>query len=310
MRLKKYVIVSAKDILKGYDLGNNRHPPNSFAYKHAQECEAFLREKGFEEIHATDSKFPYLNILANFAFYSGCLRKNVKITEEEKVLEGIDENIIPSLGLEGEIKPSKRGKRKPTLQLKECGGYMARVIEKMGVPKNCGRKSKLPSLEIPRYRQELFYFADRGELNENNKEIVRRLERDSTAVLFSTRLYPLSKNSLYLYFFARPTEEKAKDFANESIKLINFAVPEIGLTEEDIKLARNQSGSHATGIFFKDDKLECILDGNRELLKFHPKIQELYGFDLDFKPARTKYVYIERIIKKLAKKLSAIKKTT
>jgi hypothetical protein len=287
MRLKDYVVISSEKVLGTYKLGNSNHKPNSFAYKSAAECGRFLEESGFDgmRVSGDDGMFPYLNVLANFAFYSGCLRKNVQITMPEEVLREISSKILPRLGLEGEIKYSARGKREPTLFSKANGAYVARTLESMGIPRSCGNKAKIPNLSIPSYRKNLIASAVSGDFDEGDAEAVRKLERDSTAVLFSARLHPTTRKNLWLHFFTRSTPEDAERFAKEGIGIINFAVPGIGLDEKDIRTEKNGKGGHYSAINLRGDKLEFVLDGNNDLLKFSPRLQQLYGLDLPFEPA-------------------------
>lgn len=279
MKLGNYLIVSKRDVIE-----ETYKRPDC---KYARECDKYLTRKKLTPVYV-DGNFPYLNVYANFIFYSGCLpKKEVRISEKEETLGLIKKNITRRLGLKTKIIP-KTGNRGAMLILTEGGPYVSRLLEVMGLPRSCGPKAKLKLLEIPGYRTDLFTLATCEKLlEEGDKEMVRKLERDSTAVLFSARASldtDIPEKQWVLNFFARPTREKARDFARKNLEMVNFSAPEIGLKENRIKTRSLVSGSYSSYIPINGKELECILDANRDLLKFSPKLKELYGFDLDFEP--------------------------
>ncbi|MEE9323393.1 MAG: hypothetical protein V3U72_02500 [Candidatus Aenigmarchaeota archaeon] len=283
MTLKNYPVVTGEEVVKTYVSWGQ-------GYKCASDCKSFLEDNGFDRIYveSEDGKFPFLNVFANFAFYSGFLRKNVNISEGGESLKKIKKKIIPGLGLKGKIVPASNG-HGAIVRLKKGGAYMARVLESMGLPRYCGPKARMESLGIPTYRQELFDLATSGVLDKDENEIIRKIEYDSAAVLFSTRTSvhkkaDRKKDYWYSHFFARPTKKEAENLAKDNLKLINFAVPEMEIREEDIGTTRLKSGSYVSSLHLNGRNLECILDGNRSLIKFSPELQKHYSFKLDFEP--------------------------
>ena len=276
MKLKDYIIVSKRDVItETYKRTDS---------KYARACEDYLERKGLAPLYI-DKKFPLLNVYANFAFYSGCLaRKNVHISENEEMLELVESKVSKRLGMKTKIIPEHKG-HGATLVLTEGGPYLSRLLETMGLPRSSGPKAKLKSLEIPHYRKDLFKLASCDNvLDEGDKEIARKLERDSTAVLLSTKMIPLSKKHWVLYTFSRPTEEDAKEFARESVEMIKFSVPGLEIPHENIKVKKLRSGTYSPRIIINGRNTEFVLDANRDLLKFSPELQKLYGFELDFEP--------------------------
>jgi len=280
MKLSKYLLVSATDVVEG-----TYRRPNC---KYASDCYRYLSEKGLLPLHV-DGNFSHLNVLANFVFYSGCVaRKDVNISEKRKMLDKIEEKIMSKLGLKTKIRPRK-GNHGPVLVMAEGGAYLARLLECMGLPRSCGRKAKAKTLEIPAYRTDLFKWATCDQaLEADDIAKVKSLERDATAVLFSTKAKPdteIPKQYWVLNFLSRPTPEEAKAFAKKNLEMINFSAPGIeGLNEGEIRTRRIRSGSYTSYIPIGGKILQSILDDNRDILKFSPRLQKPYGFTLPFEP--------------------------
>jgi hypothetical protein len=281
MKLRNYSLVSPFDVIEGtYDRPN---------CKYATACYKFLKERGLLPLYV-DGNFSFLNVLANFAFYSGCVaRKDVNISGNEETLERIEKNIMEKLSLKTKIKPTKGNHGSVLSMAEEGGAYMARLLKCMGLPRSCGRKAKAKTLEMPDYRTDLFRLATCDEvLEDEDVAKVKKLERDATAVLFSAKANPdseIPKQYWVLNFLSRPTPEEARDFAAKNLQLVNFSTPEIGLNESQIRTRRLVSGSHTSYIPISGKVLESILDGSRDLLKFSPRLQRLYNFELAFEPA-------------------------
>jgi hypothetical protein len=272
LELRNYSFVTEDNIEKTY-----KKP------SYAPNCIKYLKSKGLVPLYINDN-FPYVNVLAGFAFYTGCLTKSkVNISEDEETLNLIEKNITNKLDLKTKIIP-RWNEYGTTLTNAKRGAYISRFLETMGLPRQSGLKSRLKSLEIPRYRKEMFEFVSNDLLSKGDYETVKKLEHDLSAILFSTRSVFHSKNNWTLHFFARPTTGDAESFAKENLKLINFSSHEIEIPEERIQTRRLKSGSYSSQIMINRMYLECILDSNRDLLKFSPKLQKLYGFELDFEP--------------------------
>jgi hypothetical protein len=271
MKLRNYSIISNRDVIE-------ETYKNTDSY-YAHKCDEFLRNNGFAPVYV-DGDFPYLNVFANFAFYSGCVaKKEVKISEDEKTLDLLEKNITKKLGLKTKVIPQKGG-RGASLTLIEGGPYIARLLQTLGLPRSSGSKARLKSLEIPSYREDLFKFATCDILDDNDRETVRRVEYDSAAVLFSTRMSVPSENHWVIYSFARPTEEEARSFTEKNVEMINFAVPGLEISDENIKIQKLRSGSYSPRIIIKGRNKECISDAHQDLLKFSPHLQMECGFDM------------------------------
>jgi hypothetical protein len=278
MKLANYAVVSKSDILATY----------APASDYADNCIRYLAEKGLLPLNV-DASFPPVNVLAGFAFYSGCVKDyKVIVYENTDKLGLLKECITDRLGIDTKVMTSmdSGGHTGSQLMVTNGGTYIARLFEAMGLPKSCGKKARMESLGIPSYRKDLFALAaSDGLLGDDDRNMVRILEKDLTAVLISVKTKPKSKKCLNIRFLSRPSEEGARNFAEDNLRLINFSVPDLGLREERIWVERVPSGSYVANMSLNGSSMDCVLDANRDLLKFSPALQKLYGFDLPFEPA-------------------------
>lgn len=276
MKLENYALVKEADIVNAYKRPKCRY---------TGECVQYLEDRGLLPLYV-DGKFPLVNAFASFAFYSGCvLNTEVNVSERTETLDLVKRNITDRLGINSKTVP-KKGTAGPILTMAENGSCIARLMEAMGLPRCLGPKAGIKSLGVPKYRKDLFGLAKcGGVLERDDQERVRSLERDSTAVLLSTKTQYQSQRYWCLYLPARPTEDEAVGMAMEQAELINFSVPDLKLGRDDMMVGRLKSGSYLPRVPINGSRLECILDDNRDLIKFSPGMQRHYGFDLDFEPA-------------------------
>lgn len=279
MGLRNHVIVSERNIISAYEREG---------CEYAKRCVDYLSRNNLLPLYVRDN-FPLVNVLASFAYYSGCVTgHDVRIYGEGETLERIGEDITRKIGFPASMTP-KRGDRGAMLTVARHGSCASRLMEALGLPKHRGSKAMLKNLSIPSYRTEIMGMALNDELSETDVQNARNIERDSAAVLVSTRTSPDSRyprTRWVMVFFSRPTKEEARALAEENIGMLNFAVPELEISAEDMTPRKNRSGTYSYQVAFNKRKLECITDGSRDLLKFSPRLQNLYGFELDFEPAR------------------------
>lgn len=272
-------IVDGKDVRSTY-----KRPDCSYA----DQCAIYLSGNGWTPMGVSDHKFPALNVFANYSFYSGFARKNVFISEVPDTLEKINENIIKRIGLKAEIKTGGGSRGSDIHLYNEGKAYIARFLESMGIPRNCGPKSDLKTLKIPKYRRDLYEIVQDEGIPDSDREIVRRLERDATAVLLGTRLSPdlrYSKDIWQINSISRPTRKDAGNLMKENLKLIKFSVPECPISEKDIRTRKMKSGKYSAYFNINGKQIGCFLEtSNRDLLKFNPGLQERYGFNEPFEP--------------------------
>lgn len=276
MKLGNYAVVKEDDIVNAYTRHGSRY---------VGECVHYLEGKGLLPLYV-DNRFPLVNVLASFAFYSGCvLNTNVNISEDPSTLVLIQNNIAEKLDIRTKTVPRK-GTGGPILTMAEGGACMARLMEAMGLPRRNGSKTCMKVLEVPHYRKELLRMARCGEmLDADDKERIRRLQRDSTAVLFSTKTQYQSPKYWCLYLPARPTEEEALSTAMENFDFINFSAPDLEFSRDDVKITRLKSGNYLPRVPINGRRLDRILDRNKDLIKFNRDLQQLCGLEPAFEAA-------------------------
>ncbi|MBN2042586.1 MAG: hypothetical protein JW754_02160 [Candidatus Aenigmarchaeota archaeon] len=248
----------------------------------------FLEDLNWIPMVAEDQKFPHLNVYANFAFYSGCMRKNVMISGEDETLEKIRDIIAGNLKIDSEIVYGKEG-HGTIMLITEGGSYVARALESTGIPKECGPKAKQAGLTIPIYRIKMLQKAMDQKATDQDREFVRRMERDSASVLISTKTTVDSrgqKDRWQINYFARPTEDEARNIMELNLNMMKIGIPDLPITEDDIKTRSLESGSFHSYVNINGGKIDFFLDpSNRELIRFSQKMQNRYGFDLPFEPS-------------------------
>jgi hypothetical protein len=287
MSIRNYSVVTANDVVRTYSRPG---------CEYAKRCSGYLKSQEWMPLMLFDANLPAFSAFANFVLYSGFIRKGTNISEDVPLLGKIKENITDKLGLRSEIIPRIGNRGSKLVLLPDDGVYAGRVLETMGIPAGCGPKSRMRYLGIPKYRKGLFELVsgdnpgnDSGDYDKA-REIVRRLERDATAVLFSTRntVDKRGKHDIWkINFFARPDEPGAEAFGRDNLKMIKFSLPGLEIEEDDIRARQLQCGSWCSYVNLNGKHLDCILDetNRRDMLKFNPELQKRYGIEAEFSPA-------------------------
>jgi hypothetical protein len=220
-------------------------------------------------------RFPAVNLLASFLFWSGCIdgayTGSFQIKDED-IRASVEYVITHQLGID--LKPSYKNspKHKNQTRLGENGSAYSRLMNCMGIPKsgngNNGKRDRKTrsKLSIPKYIKEISLILPK--LEDEEKERAQLIIDDFIRVLIYSRgNNPNNSSYTELELIANKSRQFAYGFARQVLNIFKRNYPMAWIDDEALRInSHKKRKNYHPRIVIKRENWECINEHYPHLL--------------------------------------------